>query len=866
MGCGASAVKQEHIGSLKAKHAATPDEHSVNSALSDDGSISSLKKEKKPKVNKKHKKQKKGKKKDGKRSKSGSSSSSSSGSSSDSSDDEQCDVITKTLLKEYLGREIDMLTLELHQPEVKLRQLLEQKEQTTKQLIENAACLTQLQAVCVREYQDLENLQRLIQMKQQVSQDKWDTEQQQYVEAYNRHKQLEEAHTKMEELSKTLDSHIHHVSADVRALLKLRKHQDNVLGKAFDGTYGSEREASIEEYVDKMKEFRKNILNTKTQWKRGLEFTKQANMQFWRGVQVWTGIMRHAQPQARWQHCAVVANFLHAAHTNCNHAVGCMKAHAKIPYFTAKMFQEVETSRRNVYTACQPRFHTTLQQWLSYYQQNAAYLEKWIEKTLTQTIEGDLTKVNGYLAVAEADLRSERKRLILERVKAKFGDEESSEVAEQEAEVERLSKEVAARLSVSIQTNVVTVSTGSDSGIESEVEQGPPPPAGTKTEEDVTQKQAEEEEQISVNLAPTERGMGIEVQSQAGGIHINGIAAASAAAQDGSLLVGDKILSINGRSTEGMGEEEARGLIASAGTNLIIVVIRIPPQSAEEVDMQKTAISEAEQKLRDLMLKRTQEEESAATAEAESRRRLDEAKAAIAALEEETARLEMEKEAAQAELEEKQRLEVETLTASKAAEEAATNAAEEQKEEALREAAIAAAAAEAAKADAAKWVAMAEEAKAKAETEIEATARAATDRASAQQEAEEAEESAKKAKEELDRAAAASKEATAEAEKVKEESKPEESQKQSANQTEGQEPNLQSDIDSIMNDYKSSVQQFNRKRGTEETRMDLDLQEKLRNRRQRRRQQMQQKLQEQKLLAAESVTTGNGQEALQSEE
>ena len=36
-----------------------------------------------------------------------------------------------------------------------------------------------------------------------------------------------------------------------------------------------------------------------------------------------------------------------------------------------------------------------------------------------------------------------------------------------------------------------------------------------------------------------------------------------------------------------------------------------------------------------------------------------------------------------------------------------------------------------------------------------------------------------------------------------------------------------------------------RKRGTEETRMDLDLQEKLRARRQRRRQQMKQKIQEQ---------------------
>ena len=54
------------------------------------------------------------------------------------------------------------------------------------------------------------------------------------------------------------------------------------------------------------------------------------------------------------------------------------------------------------------------------------------------------------------------------------------------------------------------------------------------------------------------------------------------------------------------------------------------------------------------MLKRTQEEESAATAEAESRKRLDEAKAAIAALEEETARLEMEKEAAKMTMMEKE--------------------------------------------------------------------------------------------------------------------------------------------------------------------------------------------------------------------
>ena len=55
-----------------------------------------------------------------------------------------------------------------------------------------------------------------------------------------------------------------------------------------------------------------------------------------------------------------------------------ISAHAQIPYFTEKMFQEVEISRRNVYTACQPRFHPTFAQvgvinilMLSYVNENA---------------------------------------------------------------------------------------------------------------------------------------------------------------------------------------------------------------------------------------------------------------------------------------------------------------------------------------------------------------------------------------------------------------------------------------------------------------------------------------------------------------
>ena len=59
----------------------------------------------------------------------------------------------------------------------------------------------------------------------------------------------------------------------------------------------------------------------------------------------------------------------------------------------------------------------------------------------------------------------------------------------QEAEVERLSKELSKMQNVSIQANVVTVSSGTDSGVESGEEDGPPPAPGTQSQEDVTEKQ-----------------------------------------------------------------------------------------------------------------------------------------------------------------------------------------------------------------------------------------------------------------------------------------------------------------------------------------------------------------------------------------
>jgi hypothetical protein len=52
--------------------------------------------------------------------------------------------------------------------------------------------------------------------------------------------------------------------------------------------------------------------------------------------------------------------------------------------------------------------------------------------------------------------------------------------------VERLSQEVSKMQNVSIQANVVTVTAGTDSGIESGDEEGPPPAPGSQSEENLT--------------------------------------------------------------------------------------------------------------------------------------------------------------------------------------------------------------------------------------------------------------------------------------------------------------------------------------------------------------------------------------------
>lgn len=878
MGCGASTeAQQQVVGSYDKTSGQKPGDKSKNGKADN------------------HDKKKKDKK-----ARKGSGSSSSSSSSSDDSSDEEAtggdDVITRTLLKEYLEREINMLTLELTQPEVLLKQLLEQKDQATGRLVKSSMILSEQRQACMKEYKDLTNLQQLIQQKQTVNQSTWDTEQKEYVEAYNKHKQVEQEHDTLEKQSRDIDEKIKVASDHVQRLLKLRKKQDHILIKAFGGSYGSEKEASIEEYVDKMKEFRKNILNTKAQWARGLDFTKMANTQYWRAVQVWTNILNHKQPHVRWQYCAYVANYLHAAYTNSKQAVNCMKAHAQIPYFTAKMFQEVDTSRRNSYTACQSRFHATFLQWLWYYQQNAAYLEKWITKTLAQTIEGDLIKVNGCLTVAEADLRAERKRLIIQKVKAKFGEDAHSEVAEQEAEVDRLSKEVSAMQNVSIQTNVVTVSTGSDSGIESGEEDVAPPPApGTQSEEDVTQKHEDVGNELSVSLDPGEAGLGIEftggndAQTSPGdnGIYILRLSPKGAAAKDSVLLAGDKIVSVNGISLENVSHAEAKEALYKSGETVVVVVIRTAPEAAKETDAAElsAAADAASKQAEEESRKREEEEIAAKVAEEESRKRLEEANEKMAAIESATELLEEEKKAAEQaarEAEEGRIAEEKAAAAQVAAEKAALEAAAEQKDQMLLEAKQAAEVAAKAKAEALMWTEKAEEAAKKAGMELEASKRAAEERMAAEREAKEAEDGARQAQEELDRiaaAAAAAKENKKRLAKVAEEERKKsetelaqkteatkkEAAKTEASQPETQDdpaPNFQSDIDGIMNDYKTSVEQYNRKRGTEETRMDLDLQDKLRARRQRRRQQMKQKIQEGniKMKQMEAEQTENGAE------
>lgn len=204
MGCGASTeAQQQVVGSYDKTGGQQPEDKSKNGKADN------------------HDKKKKEKK--ARKGSDSSSSSSSDDSSSDEEDTSGDDVITRTLLKEYLEREINMLTLELTQPEVLLKQLLEQKDQATGRLVKSSMILSEQRQACMKEYKDLTNLQQLIQQKQTVNQSTWDTEQKEYVEAYNKHKQVEQEHDTLEKQSRDIDEKIKVTSDHVQRFTETQK-------------------------------------------------------------------------------------------------------------------------------------------------------------------------------------------------------------------------------------------------------------------------------------------------------------------------------------------------------------------------------------------------------------------------------------------------------------------------------------------------------------------------------------------------------------------------------------------------------------------------------------------------------------------
>lgn len=722
-------------------------------------------------------------------------------------------TLTRTLLKDYLNREISMLKLELTNPEVVLAQLLKAKKKNIEEHQKNKDQLAEQTKICQVEYRDLTNLQALAQ-KTHIQQGTWAKEQQEYIVAYNRYQTLEERYKNLQKEAASLDQLIMCASDTLQSLLKLRKRQDHVLVRTFDGTYGSEKEADIEQHVDKLKEFKRNVLQTRSQWDAGMTYVKHANEQFWKASCIWAGVLKQTSPHVRMQQCQAVQNYLGAAVKNVEYALHSMKGHTQVPYFTEKLIQEIRVSQRSVYSACVPHYHAQYYEWLTHYQQNAAYLQQWIDKTLEQTIEGDVIKVNGYLAIAETELREERKKLILEKVKEKFGDDVESDVTEQDEICKKLTAELKAMHSIAIQT-IEIHSIDNEAKIKESAEKDIPAPAApaVPSEEELTQRASNQK--IAEEAKEKAEKEAAEIETRA--------------------------------------KEAARAA---------------EEQAAEKAKAEAEAVAREEAaEAAEAAEKQAQLKADAARAEAQ---RI--AQAAEQAAEEEKARElrnRLEAEKAEAEAAEKRRLEQEARDIQIAADLAAVDAAEEQKEQALAEAAEAAERAAAAKADVLKWEEMAKFAEAKAKEEMAEAAVAAQERMMAEMAAEQAEKELAQCAEAVDEAreeATAAKEAQRvkdeELERVEQLAREAERERKQAEEEANlkvEEPEtfdeaevtmtFTTDVDAIMNDYKASVQQYEKKRGIEEGRMDLDLQDKLRDRRRRRRQQMKEKIHEQKMAA-----------------
>ncbi|PAA47745.1 hypothetical protein BOX15_Mlig023585g1, partial [Macrostomum lignano] len=209
----------------------------------------------------------------------------------------------------------------------------------------------------------------------------------------------------------------------------LYRDQDVMLAAIFDGKYGSELEFRLEREHDATSDRQQRIAAAKARWQAGRLLIHHACAQLGHGVKQWEtcGCMPPQDMQRRYAVATETRNYLVAACANLRNSQNYLKG-IDFPYCKLDEVVTLERATSNIFTdvATLDRHMHAMSVYRAMFQRAGALLQ-WFDTVINKTIDRDLLSATEELFEKKRLLRTERVRLIKQKLEELLGPQAAAE-------------------------------------------------------------------------------------------------------------------------------------------------------------------------------------------------------------------------------------------------------------------------------------------------------------------------------------------------------------------------------------------------------------------------------------------------------
>ncbi|XP_059092773.1 uncharacterized protein LOC131888013 isoform X2 [Tigriopus californicus] len=345
-------------------------------------------------------------------------------------------------LERYIALENEIAKLEANSPRMVLEHKREQLKQITFNITDQEVVVESLNEAAVREKRDVDALEDDPDTKQLfLDQGTWEAQQekemQEYLDALNKQEIAETELSNMRDQKSNLEAEIVSLELDVEQLQSLYEEQETILDRIFGGAYGSEDENHLESSLDQHEQMRNRIVEANFKWRQAQLMVDYAYKQLEHAVTKWTDVQT-IDPSNLEQRYAVASetrNNLVAASQNIQGAQRYL-SNVQFPYCAPPEVETLNKATAYIFTDMQtPDRHEHAMECYTITSKRCGALLQWITQVVSQTISRDLDDINAKVKEASMKLRTERVRLIKEKVKEVMGKDVDIAVADVNTDV-----------------------------------------------------------------------------------------------------------------------------------------------------------------------------------------------------------------------------------------------------------------------------------------------------------------------------------------------------------------------------------------------------------------------------------------------